>query len=258
MRIAKKLDKMFEREGSWFSVRIDFDRDNSLSVTDNAMGMDLADLERAIQLAAPPPDTSGRSEFGMGMKTSCCWLGDTWKIVTKKLGTNTEYTLTVDVPEVAKAASHDLEVTEKKVPIPISTTRRIEVTNLHRRLHGRTLGRAKSHLVEMFRDDIIDGVMDLRWDGERLEPEPMEALVTDEDGVRREWKREVKFDVEGHPVKGWICILRKGSRARAGFDLFRRGRVIYGRPVGYRPQTIFGEARNDLINQRLYGQLQSR
>ena len=50
------------------------------------MGMDLEDLQRAVQLAAPPPDTSGRGEFGMGMKTSCCWLGDHWKIITKKLG----------------------------------------------------------------------------------------------------------------------------------------------------------------------------
>ena len=73
--------------------------------------------------------------------------------------------------------------------------------------------------------------------------------------VQREWRTDVAFDVDEHHVTGWICILAKGARARAGFDLFRRGRVILGRPLGYRPYTIFGEARNDLINQRLYGQL---
>jgi hypothetical protein len=97
--------------------------------------------------------------------------------------------------------------------------------------------------------------MELRWDGEKLEPPEVEPLVTEEEGeARRVWKQDIAFDVEGKAVEGWVCILSKGSRGRAGFDLLRRGRVIIGRPGGYRPQTIFGEARNDLINQRLYGQ----
>ena len=83
----------------------------------------------------------------------------------------------------------------------------------------------------------------------------MEPLVEEEHGVRRVWKKDVAFDVDGLPVRGWICILQNGGRARAGFDMFRRGRVILGRPLGYRPYTIFGDARNDLINQRVYGQL---
>ena len=249
-----ELDETYEREGSWLSVRIDFDRDKRLSVTDNALGMDLEDLARAIQLGTPPADTSGRSEFGMGMKTSCCWLGDHWDIITKKLGSDTEYTLSIDVPLLAETDTHDIPVTEKHVGDPGQHYTRIEVSRLHRRLHGRTLGRSKTYLVEMFRNDIINNVMDLRWDGEKLEPEPVEALITEEGNVHRTWQRDVSFDVDGLPVTGWICILRKGSRARAGFDLFRRGRVIHGRPLGYRPYTIFGEARNDLINQRLYGQ----
>src|SRR6266508_162126 len=100
-----QLDPLLQAAGQPFAVRIDSARD-IFSVVDNAMGMDLDDLRRAVQLAAPPPDTSGRGEFGMGMKTSCCWLGDSWKIVTKKLGSDTEYTLKVDVPKLAKAASH--------------------------------------------------------------------------------------------------------------------------------------------------------
>ena len=62
---------------------------------------------------------------------------------------------------------------------------RIEVTDLHRRLHGRTLGRARSHLVEMYRPDILNGDMELRWDGVPLEPPAVEALVTeDDDGAK--------------------------------------------------------------------------
>lgn len=248
------LNTIMQTRNERFTVRIHFSRGEIMSVADNALGMDLADLQRAVQLAAPPPDTSGRSEFGMGMKTSCCWLGNKWKIITKKLGNDTEYTVAIDVEEIAASDAHELAIGEKHVPDLDQHYTRIEITDLHRRLHGRTLGRTKQLLVEMFQNDIVSGDMILEWDGEELHPPLIEPLSTDIDGVYREWKKDVDFDVAGKPVSGWIAILARGSRGRAGFDLFRRGRIIIGRPTGYRPQTIFGEMRNDLINQRLYGQ----
>jgi len=250
----KVLDPLLNDAGQRFAVRID--SSNSLfSVVDNAMGMDLEDLKRAVQLAAPPPNTTGRGEFGMGMKTSCCWLGDRWSVITKKVGSNTEYTVTIDVDEIAASDAHDLPVGEKKVKDISSHYTRIEVTRLHDRLKGRALGKAKENLVDMFRNDIDDKTMELYWDGALKQPQEVEPLLEDEHGIRRVWKKDISFDVNGLPVTGWICILKNGGRARAGFDLFRRGRVILGRPLGYRPFTIFGDARNDLINQRVYGQL---
>ena len=111
--------------------------------------------------------------------------------------------------------------------------------------------------MELFRADIEKGVMELYWNGDQLHPAPIVPLVTEEDNKKTTWKKEISFEVDGLPVTGWICILGEGQRGRehAGFDLYRRGRVILGRPLGYRPQSIFGEARNDLLNQRLYGQL---
>src|SRR5581483_1431364 len=249
------LDPLLEAARQRFAVRID--SSNSLfSIVDNALGMDLEDLKRAVQLAAPPPNTSGRGEFGMGMKTSCCWLGDRWSVITKKVGSNTEYTVTIDVEEIAASTSHDLPVREKKVKDTNAHYTRIEVSKLHDRLKGgRTLGKTKDYLVDMFRNDIEDGTMDLYWDGSLKKPQEVEPLVEEEHGVRTVWKRDIAFDVDGLPVRGWICLLKNGGRSRAGFDLFRRGRVILGRPLGYRPYTIFGDARNDLINQRIYGQL---
>jgi hypothetical protein len=250
-----QLDPLLQAAGQPFAVRIDSSRD-MFSVVDNAMGMDLDDLRRAVQLAAPPPDTSGRGEFGMGMKTSCCWLGDRWSVITKKLGSDIEYTVTIDVEEIAKSDSHELEVREKRVKDRDAHYTRIEVTQLHDRLKGRALGAARANLVDMFRHDVESGTMELLWDGAPMHPTEVEPLETTEGDVTRVWKKSIAFDVEGLPVRGWICILQNGGRGRAGFDLFRRGRVILGRPLGYRPYTIFGEARNDLINQRIYGQLE--
>lgn len=250
----KALDKAMTKTEDRFAVRIHFDRGKLLSIHDNGMGMDLDDLRRAVQLAAPPPDTSGRSEFGMGMKTASCWLGDEWTIVTKKLGSETEYSVTIDVEAIAASEGNEINVTEKKAGKDEHYTR-IEITKLHHRMPGRTLGAVKKHLVGMFRYDIDKGDMLLEWDGEPLVPEGVEPLVTHEEHGATEWLQDVSFEVGPHQVSGWICILADRGRSKAGFDLYRRGRIILGRPMGYRPSGIFGEQRNDLINQRLYGQL---
>jgi hypothetical protein len=253
----KALDKQLKKDKARFAVRIDLDRKSDLfSVVDNAMGMDLDDLRRAVQLAAPPDDTSGRSEFGMGMKTSCSWLGEQWSIITKKLGTETEYTVTIDIPQIAQSEAPDLPVTEKHAGSDEHYTR-IEVRKLHPRFPGRSLGKTKEYLVQIYRSDVEKDDLEIWWNGEKLVLPPIHPLETDSAGKKTIWKKDVSFEVDDNPVNGWVCILGEGERGRekAGFDLYRRGRVIIGRPNGYRPFKIFGESRNDLINQRIYGQL---
>ena len=99
------LDQEYGKDKDRFFVRIDYSSDEIFSIWDNAMGMDLTDLNRAVQLAAPPPNRNGRSEFGMGMKTSCCWLGGRWTVISKKLGNDTEYSVTIDVEAIAASDS---------------------------------------------------------------------------------------------------------------------------------------------------------
>src|SRR3954453_10509083 len=79
----KELDKELKVDKEHFSVRIDHSSDELFSIWDNAMGMDMADLRRAVQLAAPPPNTSGRSGFGMGLKKSCCCRGPRGQFCTQ-------------------------------------------------------------------------------------------------------------------------------------------------------------------------------
>ncbi len=253
----KALNKQLKKEKAVFAVRIDLGTaDDLFSISDNAMGMDLRDLAQAVQLAAPPSDTSGRSEFGMGMKTSCCWLGAEWSIVTKKLGNETEYTVTINVGEVAQSNAHELAVTEKKAGAEEHYTR-IEVRNLYPRFRARSLGKTRDYLVQTFRNDVEKNDLQIWWGGQKLELPSIKPLVTDTGGKRTVWKKDVSFEVDGRQVHGWVCILGEGERGRekAGFDLYRRGRVIVGRPNGYRPSKAFGESRNDLLNQRIYGQI---
>jgi hypothetical protein len=251
----KILEKQLKKDKEPFAVRIFLDK-NLFSIVDNAMGMDLDDLSHAVQLAAPPENTSGRSEFGMGMKTSCCWLGARWSIITKKLGTDTEYTVTIDVGELAESDTHQIPVTEKKAGAHEHYTR-IEVRDLYPRFRTRSLPKTKEYLVQAYRNDIESKEVEIWWDTDKLTPPSVAPLVTDDGGKKTVWKKDIDFDIEGKRVYGWVSILGDGQRGRskAGFDLYRRGRVIIGRPMGYRPEQAFGEARNDKLNQRIYGQV---
>ena len=51
-------------------------------VRDNAGGIALADFPRAFRPADIPPDRSGLSEFGMGMKSAAFWFASRWSVRT--------------------------------------------------------------------------------------------------------------------------------------------------------------------------------
>src|SRR5206468_3351033 len=57
-------------------------------------------------------------------------------------------------------------------------------------------------------------------------------------------------------VSGFAAIRQRGSTAKAGFALFRQGRLIQGsEDDAYRPAEIFG-ASNSFRYQRLFGEFQ--
>ncbi len=267
-----ELEKALSAKGEKFQVSIDFDpKTRVLTVSDNAMGMDLEELKRAVQLAALPPDVSGRCEFGMGLKTAASWLGNTWSVRTKKRGSQKEYSFEINIAKHANSKDDELAVLEKTVEDKDSHYTVVTIREVRPDLQKKALGKVKQFLGDMYREDTGSGALRLVWNTEALTPatvEPLETTVETLDPKGNptkqttQWKKEITFEVtidrstgEKRPVRGWICILKERGRNRAGFDLLRRGRIVVGRPVGYRPERIFGVDRNDLLNQRLYGEL---
>ena len=60
-----------------FSVQINVDQNNdTITIIDNAAGIDLNNYLRAFEPANIPLDATGLNEFGMGMKTASVWLAD--------------------------------------------------------------------------------------------------------------------------------------------------------------------------------------
>ena len=218
--------------------------------------MSKTELKRALIIGKPPINASGRSKYGLGLKTGASWFGDLWTVTTKKLGESEKHLITVHVPKVA-AGNQILPEKHWKAEADEHFTI-VEIRQLHRSIAGRTIGTVKNYLRSLYRVDISNGTLILKWNGEVLswDSDVDSKLVTGRDGSK--WKRKFSFRVGKKRVYGWAGVLENGSRKSAGLSIIQSGRVIIGWPESYRPATLYGSqpgGSNDLVNQRLVGEV---
>ena len=250
-------------EGSGFRLRVDIDINSSpparISIKDNAAGISLADFPRAFRPAAVPPDRSGLSEFGMGMKSAACWFAPRWSVRTSALGEAVARTVRFDIGNIVNDDIQELEIEEQRAQAEHHFTEVILENTFHVPV-GRTINKLKEHLTDIYRVFMRDGVLELWFKGERLEYESPPILIApyfkEKEAPARTWRKTIDFDFgAGLSVHGFAALREPASTTRAGFALFRRGRLIQGSgDEGYRPPHVFGQA-NSYRYQRLFGEL---
>lgn len=82
-------------------VNVKYDvESNTLTIIDNAYGMEIDRFRDAILLDSRNESQSGRNEFGMGLKTAASWFGKVWKVTSTQYGSINRYTATVDIPKL--------------------------------------------------------------------------------------------------------------------------------------------------------------
>lgn len=251
------LDKALKKANEPLAVRINYDsKSKQLLISDNAMGMSEEDLAAALRVGHPPQDTSGRSEFGMGLKTAASWFGNEWTITTSKLGEPYELEVTV---EVEKIGSGDLDLKVKKTKRDESlhyTT--LAINQMHNKINGHAIRNIKECLGSIYREDLRQGRLELLFNDSHIES-PInfsdDVFLKRSDGSLV--RAEVSTTIGGKLVRGWIGVLNPNftSRRNAGFAIIRRGRCIQGWVDAWEPDKIFGAAGGGLINQRVAGEL---
>ena len=258
--LNEKELKQIEGKKYQLEVKIEINEaENTIVIRDNAAGIHAKDYPRAFRAAEVPPDTTGLSEFGMGMKSASCWFSDEWSVTTKALGEVVEKTIQFNMNEIFEDKLEELEVIQQTCDKNHHYTI-IELYKVGKIPRKRNLGKVKSHLASIYRDFIRKGVLKLSIDNEVLdysEPNILNApRYDDPKGKSITWKREINFPVEdGLSVHGFVAIREKASTQEAGFALFRRGRVIQGSfEDGFRPEYLFGQP-NSFRYQRVFGEL---
>jgi Histidine kinase-, DNA gyrase B-, and HSP90-like ATPase len=228
-------------------------------IRDNAAGIASKDFPRAFRPAAIPPDRTGLSEFGMGMKSAACWFAPQWSVRTKALGETAERLVRFDVASIVRDQLEELEIDDS----PASADAHFTEIVLEQPYHvptGRTLGKIKDHLTDIYRVYVRKGILELRLNTELLEYSPPRLLnapfVRKLDDGAKEWRCDINFDLGGGlSAHGFAGLMDPMNTNRSGFALFRRGRLIEGSgDEGYRPPFIFGQPGN-FRWRRLFGEL---
>ncbi len=251
-------------DGADYKLRVEIEIEDSDSpriiIRDNAAGIAEKDYQRAFRPAEAPPDRSGLSEFGMGMKSAACWFGAKWRVSTKALGENEMATIDVDVRDIISTGAENIRVKKSPSP-PGHHFTEIIIESLHQVPRRRGVHKIRTHLSDIYRIFLRRGDIELILNGELVSYSSPECLLAPRFDAQKGapdvvWRKEIKLKTQtGAAVSGFAGLLSVGKSSDAGFSLFRRDRLIQGlTEEGWKPEEIFGRP-NSFRSQRLFGEL---
>lgn len=230
-------------------------------VIDNAAGIDSETYKKAFMPAEKPVDNTGLNEFGMGLKTAACWLGETWSVYTKALGEIEERTVTFDLNDVMMNDLKEIPVQSKLKDVREHYTT-LSVTNLNKnapKIKSQT--NIRNELASIYRKSLREDEMVLSFCGERLSFTDYEVLVApfvrtpDEPPIY--WRKEIDYNFGKYKAKGFIAILKNMNKDHNRIVLLRRGRVIVGAETEghYYSKHISGQSGSPR-DKRIFGELE--
>lgn len=254
----KNIEKL---DGKPAHLRVDIEvAPDRITISDNAAGISRADIVRAFTPAHPPPDASGLSEFGLGMKAASCWFANRWQVRTKALGEHVERTVSFDVKRVIEEGLEEIRPTIRTGVALGQHYTSITLEDLNVRPQTRTITKICSHLASMYRHFIRSGEVEIRFNRKPLTYEEPELLTAPPFQVPKAkpslWKKDIHIELDDrHRITGWAGLRETGNFTESGFALFRRNRLILGSlDETYRPEQIFGSP-NSYESLRLCGEL---
>lgn len=237
------------------TIYVDYDSyKNTLTITDDAYGMNRSDFERAVLMDQKPDNLNGRNEFGMGLKTAASWFGNIWSVESTQLDSNIKYFAEVNIPKLREEDLNSIQIISMPAD-PKEHGTVIKISQITKKIDApKTKKKIKDLLSSMYRRDINGGEVDIFFNGEKLSFEPYKVLRF----RNNEWKKDVQFSFnfneKEYHVDGFVGIMQDGSFPKAGFALFRYNRAIMGGyDENYKPNYIFDQAQSQ-ISLKLFGE----
>lgn len=234
-------------------VNILWDNDKII-IADNAYGMNHDDFKRALRLNSPREKYAdkSRSQYGMGLKTAAVYLGDWYSIETTQLGSSEKYYSEIDVEEWRKSNPTEVDNTISET-FKHSHFTKITIKKLQMNLTVQTENTLRKRLVEIYRNDLLEGKLEVIINNVPLQAEEPELRINEDTGSDYLSIFEDSFEFNGveYNYEGWIGILKTGNNDDAGFTLMQYGRGIM---MHYRPTELFGKS-NSFQHQRIVGEI---
>ena len=153
-KFLKKLDPLYK-----LKIKIDI-FSNKITIRDNAAGIGHDRYAAAFETEKPPPDSTGLSEFGVGMKIAACWFADKWKVHTKAIGETAYRLVEFDINRIRERNITTLDVLRS--PAKLNTHYTIVTLNkLNHKPKTTTITKIKEHLASMYRHLINKAEIDI-------------------------------------------------------------------------------------------------
>jgi hypothetical protein len=263
-------NKLRKKNKDW-EINVTLDNTKKLfRITDNAFGMNRAELEKALLLAQPNTGNGAIGKYGMGLKTAASWLGKHWTVRTKQYGSNTEYTATVDILKLKKNKTNVIPITSKPVSNVNTSYTIIDVKKGCRKYGSGTMTKTVRELKIAYQKLLNNKKLKLNWKGTELRYEEPPILVDEQkikkpDGstktIKTKYDYKIKqFEIGGSKVSGRYGIYKplgnvgisKSQVPHAGLTMFYNNRVILNRSRDKWPEKIFGSGAGDLARQRVF------
>ncbi len=196
-------------------------QDDFVVVEDNASGMDRGTAEKALVLGYSNKKNA-LGEFGLGLKSACTSLGETFTIKTcpvdKNVGYLYQYNEDLWRAKVDRNDWTDQLDSFKKEPEKQGTW--IKIGSLTRRISKQRKKDVLQDFSKRFAPFIKSGEVTILVNQTRCVPEDPELTS---DG-------KTPFEITlkgGLKIFGWCGLMKKGSdKGMYGFNTFRRGRMI--------------------------------
>lgn len=247
------------------TIDIDWDETTSratkIAITDNAAGINEKNYKSAFMPAKTPENNQGLNEFGMGLKTAACWLGETWTVITKALGEDVERILTFDLNDVIAEELEELPITLKSKPANEHYTI-VTISDSTKNVPTfKSLPKIKTDIASIYRKSLRVDEMQIFICGGKLNFIEYNILTAPFERTPNEpaiyWKKDIDFKFGKYSAKGFIGILRDIDKDKNGFVLLRRGRVIIGAESDgrYFPKSLSGSL-GTFRYKRTFGELE--
>jgi len=199
---------------------------NEIIITDNGCGMTKEEAQKSIQLGFSNKQEGDLGQFGLGLKTACTSLGKWFQIITKQKWSYQQYLIEFNEEEFVKTDGWKANIQTVEAPRELTGTS-IIIRDLRFRYHKGLESKLREELMERFAPFVVNKEVKIWVNRQMITPFQPELV---KDSVQ---KLEIKLFNETL-VTGWAGILKVGSQAKSGFNMYRNNRLIRAHEkIGY-------------------------